>query len=100
MVVNAGNQTEYKTDAAGCVDIKDVNIKEEITISLFDSNNAEPIGSCKIKVERGSTSEYSNGSSKTGDEGYITYVAKEGAGYIYSNLVLTSDGYFESISIK
>ena len=93
-VKNGDNQSDYTTDAGGCADIKNIDFSKETFISVFSASGSF-IGSCRVTVKMGSDASFDNA-----DGGVITFTLPENADSVYSNLVLDSDGYFNSISLN
>ena len=93
-VKNGDNQSDYTTDAGGCADIKNLDFSKETFISVFTSSGGL-IGSCRITVKKGAEAAFDNA-----DGGVITFTLPESADSVYSNLVLDSDGNFNSISLN
>ena len=93
-VKNGDNQSDYTTDAGGCIDIKNVDFSKETFISVFTSSGSF-IGACRITVKKGVEADFDNA-----DGGVITFTLPEIADSVYSNLVLDSDGNFNSISLN
>ena len=93
-VKNGNNQSDYTTDAGGCIDIKNVDFSKETFISVFTSSGSF-IGACRITVKKGVEAAFDNA-----DGGVITFTLPESADSVYSNLVLDSDGNFNSISLN
>lgn len=93
-VKNGDNQSDYTTDAGGCADIKNIDFSKETFISVFSASGSF-IGSCRVTVNNGSDASFDNA-----DGGVITFTLPENADSVYSNLVLDSDGYFNSISLN
>ena len=100
MVKNGDSSAEYTTGPGGDVDIRGIDDTKETTVSVFDSADGKPIGSFRFTVARGEADAYENGKKDTDSQGTVIYTVKKDAGVVFSNLVLTENGTFESISIN